>query len=108
MRLLNSGQTIGNSTVRTPVRRIDAKGASFAACNDNAAAYEFEGHGYFTKAILDVIEKQKFKGTYSQFLDRIKEQLAGRQSPELKPLLSLHSEPAFYLDRELFPLSIIR
>ncbi|QIX53923.1 caspase family protein [Rhodococcus sp. DMU1] len=57
-----------------------------AACQDNQAAMETDGHGTFTAALLDVWNDGGFTGDYRKFHERIRASMPPTQTPNLLTL----------------------
>lgn len=55
--------------------------ASFAACRDDEKALESNGHGHFTRAIIDTFNGGSFKGSYLEFFKKVVEKMPQGQHP---------------------------
>jgi len=65
-------------------RDVTASVIHFAACADEGYAYEADGHGLLTGAVIDVWDGGAFTGSHRELFDAI----AGRTQPRQQPALT--------------------
>ena len=73
-------EALGPKSVK---EKIKASVLWFSGCQDNELSYDGDFNGLFTTEIMRVWRDGSFKGGYRKFLTEIKQEMPGRQTPNL-------------------------